>query len=394
MNSIFIKKLFITLIFTLLLRILTFKRNFSIPSINTFNTSNMSFDYSNYRLFLKLNIKYLHDTEYYPKSEHFLRINVSHWPNRSEKIYVLDKITNLTNFFNEIQNGLSYINIYKVYNSFLTSSMTIFSKDSYYIYCPQKYNIIPLVVKYKFDTVIAIGHVGMTIFGHVFIDLLSFLLFLPKEVIEKGHFIFFHEPLKYSYILLSIFNISKNQMHYLEVWKMAFAKEIYTFYPWPHYNAPYFCFLKIRDLLRIKFNLSNNLPTRIGFYTRTSTYRCISNFKDILFLLNKKFNYKIEQIPDYKNLYESAKNFNEFKIFHMGFHGSILGNIYFMQENTTILEIGTSGSTLIIMKITQALNMNHIFYKMIEIDHFSRKNYYLNPNLILNMFEIAFNITK
>ena len=255
-------------------------------------------------------------------------------------------------------------------------------------YIPPGY---PFRIIGTYENIISFGHKGLGTFGHFLLDYIGPLMLIPKEIRDISVYPIAYRSLeKFFYEGLEMVGIKKEQIISLLPTDLVFGHRIYSIDPNPYMSTYSESFRMLRNNLFKKLQLPKKPAFRIALYNRPKGLRHIYNFDLILNLLKKEWpKINFEVIPFYKSLFESALNYNEFKIIWIGCHGSAFGNFIFLQKESIPMEIHHAHFVPQSIAFSQALGLHHVIARDSKIKHMTAEPIYLNTTLVIQMFKSA-----
>jgi hypothetical protein len=145
---------------------------------------------------------------------------------------------------------------------------------------------------------------------------------------------------------LSLFNISEKQL-LVSRRRRFFAMNYYT-----GYGDQHMCSQVVgahvqaaREFLRQRLQLPLVEPHRFVVFNRNSLKRRVSNMREFVAMCKEHWpQFGWELLPSALSVVTAAQFFNEVRFF-FAVHGAALGNMIYMQENTTAVELQTDGNT-------------------------------------------------
>ncbi|EAX99696.1 hypothetical protein TVAG_468660 [Trichomonas vaginalis G3] len=144
------------------------------------------------------------------------------------------------------------------------------------------------VVAY-YEDVISVGSKWVIMYGHWICDALAPLLFLPQEIMNKSIFLL---PVNSSIYreALEVFGFSSDRILFLEHNQWVFAHHFHTVYnPETVQGCIHIGLKKLSNMMRKRFNTTNIVPTRYGFYNRPMGNRHFFNFFEFLEIAKFRF---------------------------------------------------------------------------------------------------------
>jgi len=246
-----------------------------------------------------------------------------------------------------------------------------------------------------YESVICINHKAQYVYGHTFIDVMAVLLVFDQSIVDNSHFILLNRPPKHLLEALEIFGIGEGRYHEQTIDQFVYCDHLYVLYPYGFNFYSYKCYKMLQKRLRLYFNLSFESPFRYSLYNRAEKVRKIENFDEIFLKIQGEIPQKhFEKAPFFESLSESSKYFNQVVFFFIGFHGSGMANMFFMQSNTTYVEIHTSFNTMNSIMISRTLSIHHFYLRKPEVSHFQKKSYTLNSTELVHVCKVALGINK
>ncbi|KAK8837189.1 hypothetical protein M9Y10_036918 [Tritrichomonas musculus] len=252
---------------------------------------------------------------------------------------------------------------------------TIYDKSFYCVH---------LILKEKYNIVLSLHHQSGACYGHFVTDILPKFCLIPNYFYTSFIFLLNKKPnqrrfVNEAYNILGIpdQNLLQLQDHAIYAQKAIFFETGECIFPNP------FILNKFRFYVSVFFNLDHESSSKYIFFNRylshTKLHRRILNFDELYLLSEKNFNnIKFDLINDILNfsILQQAHSFNKYK-FLFAVDGAALGNSFFMQKNTLIIEVLHSSIDCYTGFLNVAMSFNRFFIAARDANILYKKN---SPN--------------
>jgi hypothetical protein len=188
-----------------------------------------------------------------------------------------------------------------------------------------------------YRSAVCIGHQHSSDFGHWFLEVLPAFAVVPREIIQRSVVVV---PFAHPFVLdgFAVIGIPEKQVVAGDN-APFFAIDFYTMDFKHCSDLNQWLIIRFQDLLVKKFNIWKVLPTKYVTFNRPNMSRSIGNYEEVRQHLKERFpSISWEDGKHYKTLTENANYFQHFKLL-FAVHGSLLGNIIFMQYDTAVIDL-------------------------------------------------------
>ena len=365
------------------------------PSISINSDFTEGFSYFSQFEKIKIVTNYLQDF----KSIKIIKIYNKSIFNQSFKLYEPNNEGLLPNLTLFLSNFLRVYSLYEINNIYINKFGSILQNFTLYKFHPRIQNFVDNKPHENFffgifDSVIGLSHIGTHVFGHFFIDFLSPIMLLPNHIVKKSFFLI-PSIMPYMIPFFQILNISTDQIISVPGYGYLYSKRYYVLDPYVHYFVFPSIYLKLSNFLRESFCLSSSNASRIFLYNRPPGRRHIRNFNMIYQNLTNSFkNYCFEIIDFGDKIENSVQILNQAKVLFIGFHGSAMANMFFMQKKSIFIEILTASNPIWAICISQSLGIFHIYSIDSSVVHHLHIDYSVNISIVYTLFRQAFEIIE
>lgn len=159
------------------------------------------------------------------------------------------------------------------------------------------------------DTVIALGHSHVHIYGHWIYDVLSPLTLFPDELIKKSYFLI-NRPRQLCVESLAVFGVDEEHIISVSYQDWVYAKNIYLLVdPLPHVSHFGIAFNRLTKRLHKYYRLDLIKPEKHCLGNRMKGTRHLDNFNKVVKAVTNAFpNIHFDIIPDVQGtMRETAK---------------------------------------------------------------------------------------